>query len=114
MTSALPAGDLAFELVQKVNKLTTDGAARIVVVGESAESERTLRSLLLRKFPRHLLGSVPLLYSWELAGDRRRDRRSWSSILNSFLHPVMERFLYQAQHRLREPQGHQPAVGVPQ
>ena len=99
---SLPAGDLAFELVQKVNKLTTDGAARIVVVGESAESERTLRSLLLRKFPRHLLGSVPLLYSWELAGDRRRDRRSWSSILNSFLHPVMERFLYQAQHRLRE------------
>ena len=45
---------------------------------------------------------MPLLYSWELAGDRRRDRRSWSSILNSFLHPVMERFLYQAQHRLRE------------
>ncbi|MGZ8801513.1 MAG: hydantoinase/oxoprolinase family protein [Mycobacterium sp.] len=98
----LPAEDLAFELVQKVNKLTTDGAARIVVVGESPESERTLRSLLLRKFPRHLLGSVPLLYSWELVGDRRRDRRSWSSILNSFLHPVMERFLYQAQHRLRE------------
>lgn len=99
---SLPAEDLAFDLVQKVNKLTTDGAARIVVVGESPESERTLRSLLLRKFPRHLLGSVPLLYSWELVGDRRRDRRSWSSILNSFLHPVMERFLYQAQHRLRE------------
>jgi N-methylhydantoinase A len=92
---------LAFELVQKVNKLTTDGAARIVVVGESPESERTLRNILLRKFPRHLLGSVPLLYSWELVGDSDGGRRTWSSILNSFLHPVMERFLYQAQHRLR-------------
>jgi N-methylhydantoinase A len=93
---------LAFDLVQKVNQLTTDGAARIVVVGDSPESEQTLRSILLRKFPRHLLGSVPLLYSWELVNDRNRARRTWSSILNSFLHPVMERFLYQAQHRLRE------------
>jgi N-methylhydantoinase A len=94
--------ELAFELVQMVNQLTTDGAARIVVVGDSPESEKTLRSILLRKFPRHLLGSVPLLYSWDLANDRDRGRRTWSSILNSFLHPVMERFLYQAQHRLRE------------
>ena len=93
---------LAFDLVQKVNQLTTDGAARIVVVGESPESERVLRSILLRKFPRHLLGSVPLLYSWELVNDRDRGRRTWSSLLNSFLHPVMERFLYQTQHRLRE------------
>lgn len=98
----MSAEDLAFDVVQKVNQLTTDGAARIVVVGESRESEQILRNMLLRKFPRHLLGSVPLLYSWELVGDRRRDRRTWSSILNSFLHPVMERFLYQTQHRLRE------------
>jgi N-methylhydantoinase A len=93
---------LAFDLVQKVNQLTTDGAARIVVVGDSPESERALRTILLRKFPRHLLGSVPLLYSWELVNDPDRGRRAWSGLLNSFLHPVMERFLYQAQHRLRE------------
>jgi len=99
---ALDPEELAFDLVQKVNQLTTDGAARIVVVGDSPESETTLRSILLRKFPRHLLGSVPLLYSWELVNDRDRGRRTWSGILNSFLHPVMERFLYQAQHRLRE------------
>ncbi len=94
--------ELEFDLVQKVNQLTTDGAARIVVVGDSPESETTLRKILLRKFPRHLLGSVPVLYSWELVNDRDRGRRTWSGILNSFLHPVMERFLYQTQHRLRE------------
>jgi N-methylhydantoinase A/oxoprolinase/acetone carboxylase beta subunit len=99
---AVTPEQLAFDVVQRVNQLTTDGASRIVVVGDSPESEATLRSILLRKFPRHLLGSVPLLYSWELANDPDRGRRTWSSILNSFLHPVMERFLYQAQHRLRE------------
>jgi N-methylhydantoinase A len=93
---------LTFDLVQKVNQLTTDGAARIVVVGESPESEQLMRHVLLRKFPRHLLGSVPLLYSWDFVGDRTRDRRAWSSVVNTFLHPVMERFLYGAQHRLRE------------
>ena len=95
---------LEFELVQQVNRLTTDGAARIVVaVGEtSGEGERRLRNMLLRKFPRHLLGSVPFLYSWDFADDRRRGRRIWSSLVNSFLHPVMERFLYNAEERLRE------------
>lgn len=92
---------LSFDLVQKVNKLTTDGAARLVVAVGNADGERRLRSVLLRKFPRHLLGSVPLLYSWEFAPDRVRSRRIWSGVINSFLHPVMERFLYNAEDRLR-------------
>lgn len=98
------ADDLEFDLVQQVNRLTTDGAARVVVaVGDDGgETERRLRSILLRKFPRHLLGSVPLLYSWDFVDDRRTDRRVWSAIINSFLHPVMERFLYNAEERLRE------------
>jgi N-methylhydantoinase A len=95
---------LEFDLVQQVNRLTTDGAARIVVaVGATGnETEQRLRNILLRKFPRHLLGSVPFLYSWDFADDRRRTRRIWSSLVNSFLHPVMERFLYNAEERLRE------------
>ncbi|MCW2598906.1 MAG: putative acetone carboxylase beta-subunit [Frankiales bacterium] len=94
---------LSFDLVQAVNQLTTDGAARIVVaVGDvGAEEERRLRSILLRKFPRHLLGSVPILYSWDLAADRVRSRRIWSGVINAFLHPTMERFLYNAEDRLR-------------
>jgi N-methylhydantoinase A len=94
---------LSFDLVQRVNKLTTDGAARVVVaVGASgAGDERRLRSILLRKFPRHLLGSVPILYSWEFTADRVRSRRIWSGVINAFLHPTMERFLYNAEDRLR-------------
>jgi N-methylhydantoinase A len=94
---------LSFDLVQRVNKLTTDGAARIVVaVGDSGgQDERRLRGILLRRFPRHLLGSVPILYSWELTADRVRSRRIWSGVINAFLHPTMERFLYNAEDRLR-------------
>ncbi|MEH1017307.1 hydantoinase/oxoprolinase family protein [Micromonospora sp. CPCC 206060] len=93
--------EIDFEVVQRINRLTTLGAARVVVVGKSPEQERRLRSVLLRKFPRHLLGSIPLLYSWDLAGDREHSRRVWSCVLNSFLHPTMERFLYGAERRLK-------------
>lgn len=95
---------LIFDLVQQVNKLTTDGAARIVVAVGDADGpgERRLRNILLRKFPRHLLGSVPVLYSWEFTADRVRSRRIWSGVINAFLHPTMERFLYNAEDRLRE------------
>ncbi|MBV7293018.1 hydantoinase/oxoprolinase family protein [Corynebacterium sp. TAE3-ERU16] len=101
-TFNLSDDELEFSLVQTVNKLTTDGAARLVVVGSDAESERTVRNLLLRNFPRQLLGSVPVLCSWEFVDDANDARRAWSSVVNTFLHPVMERFLYQAQSRLRE------------
>jgi N-methylhydantoinase A len=95
--------ELTGELVRQVNKLTTDGAARLVVAaGDGADgAERRIRRILLRKFPRHLLGSVPILYSSEFTTDRVRSRRIWSSVLNSFLHPTMERFLYNAEDRLR-------------
>jgi N-methylhydantoinase A len=94
---------LNFDLVQRVNKLTTDGASRIVVaVGDATgRDERRLRSILLRRFPRHLLGSVPILYSWEFTSDRRRSPRIWSAVINAFLHPTMERFLYNTEDRLR-------------
>lgn len=90
-----------FEVVQLITRLTTLGAARVVVAGESPEQEHRLRGVLLRKFPRHLLGSIPLVYSWQLAGDRNHARRVWSCVLNSFLHPTMERFLYGAENRLK-------------
>jgi N-methylhydantoinase A len=100
---AVDDDELSFGLVQLVNRLTTDGAARIVVAvgGFDGADERRLRSILLRKFPRHLLGSVPVLYSWDFAADRVRSRRLWSGVLNAFLHPTMERFLYNAEDRLR-------------
>ena len=43
-----------------------------------------------------------MLFSWELVADGDEARRTWSTLLNAFLHPAMERFLFNAERRLRE------------
>lgn len=94
--------ELAHEIVKHVNRLTTDGAARLVIAMADRDKEKAVKGVLLRKFPRHLLGSVPMLFSWEFTPDGVQARRVWSGIINSFLHPTMERFLYSTEHRLRD------------
>ncbi|WP_028245882.1 hydantoinase/oxoprolinase family protein [Pseudoclavibacter soli] len=95
---------LAADIVPLVNRLTIDGAARIVIGagGLDGAEEARIRRVLLRAFPRHLLGSVPVLYSSDFVADRDTARRMWSGVLNSFLHPTIERFLYNTEHRLRD------------
>jgi N-methylhydantoinase A/oxoprolinase/acetone carboxylase beta subunit len=94
--------ELAQDIVRHVNRLTTDGAARLVIAMADRSKEKAVKGVLLRKFPRHLLGSVPMLFSWEFTTDTVQARRVWSGIINSFLHPTMERFLYNTEHRLRD------------
>jgi len=93
--------ELRTELVAEINRLTTAGAERLIVAAESLEREQLYKRAMLKNFPRHLLGSVPILFSWEFATDTLRSRQIWSGIINSFLHPTVERFLYSAEHRLR-------------
>lgn len=95
------AEDLDGKLVQAFNALTTSGAERIIVAIEDPEREKEIKHIFLNRFPRHLLGSVPVQFSWEFTSDSLRTRRIWSAIINSFLHPTLERFLYSAEHRLR-------------
>ena len=88
-----------------VNLLAAAGANRIVVGAggqERAARERRLQRILLRRFPAHLLGALPILYAGELVEDEVDERRIWTAIFNAFLHPPMERFLYGAEQRLRE------------
>ncbi|CRF47760.1 Acetophenone carboxylase subunit Apc1 [Helicobacter heilmannii] len=99
-------GDLGGEnfeadLANAVNTLTNKGAERLVIAIEDKDDEKDFKHTFLLQFPRHLLGSVPVLFSWEFTNDTSRVRRIWSALLNSFLHPTMERFLYSAEHRLR-------------
>jgi N-methylhydantoinase A len=93
--------ELARDLVAAINRLTTAGAERLVVSAETLERENHYKRVMLKNFPRHLLGSVPILFSREFAADTSRTRQIWSGILNSYLHPTVERFLYSAEHRLR-------------
>ncbi|HEY0943365.1 MAG TPA: hydantoinase/oxoprolinase family protein [Steroidobacter sp.] len=98
-------------LARIVTDLVARGANRIVVaMSGSADAERDVKRLLYSAFPRHLLGAVPLLFSTELTALGNPVRRSWSALLNAFLHPSMERFLYGAEERLRALRNRNPLL----
>ena len=112
-TISLDADDeaLSRQLLARVNDLSARGARRLVVAVGGADGPRDearVKATLLRLYPRHLLGAVPLLFSWELVADPDDVRRTWSSLLNAFLHPAMERFLFNADRRLRDARARQP------
>jgi len=108
-------GDAALERasVAAVNGLAVKGAARLIVSGPASargEDEQRVKHVLLRKFPPHLLGALPVLYGHELVVDKDDGRRTWTAIFNAFLHPAMERFLYSAEHRLQEQKIRKPLL----
>lgn len=91
-------------IVKAINELTAAGANRLVVSfggKDFIESETAFKKVALRKYPRHLLGAVPILYGSDLSADTHLGRRTWTAMINSFLHPAMEHFLYNAENRLR-------------
>lgn len=103
--AALTGEALDAAAVQAVNALASDGANRVVVAfggGGREAAEVQVKRKLLRTFPPHLLGALPILYSHELVDDADDARRTWTSVFNAFLHPAMERFLYNAEHKLRD------------
>jgi N-methylhydantoinase A/oxoprolinase/acetone carboxylase beta subunit len=103
--TTLSAENFDHEVVVAINRLTTAGANRIVVSfggSEYGQDEARFKAAALEKFPRHLLGVVPVLCASDLADDTNRERRTWTALLNAFLHPTMESFLYNAEGILRE------------
>lgn len=105
----------AFEenITAVINHLMSQGANRIVVsLGGDAlvADEARVKRITLLRYPRHLLGAVPIVYSHQLSDDDDNGRRTWSSLLNSFLHPAMERFLYNAENVMRDYRAKNPLL----
>lgn len=103
-TATLTSDAAEVDVVKVINQLTATGANRLVVCfggNDFHAAEDRVKKIALRKYPRHLLGAVPVLYASDLTSDRDPDRRAWSALINSFLHPSMEAFLYNAENRLR-------------
>ena len=93
------------DVVKAINQLTAAGANRLVVSfggDDFLAIEDRFKKIALRKYPRHLLGAVPILYGSDLTTDQDIVRRTWTAVINSFLHPAMEAFLFNAEGRLRE------------
>lgn len=102
---AVKTGDADLEVVKAINQLTAAGANRLVVSFDGADFldiETRFKKVVLRRYPRHLLGAVPVLYGSDLTTDRDVVRRTWTALINSFLHPAMEAFLFNAENRLRD------------
>lgn len=105
--------ELESNVVEAVNQLLSEGVERIVISfsgDELIQNENKIKNIILRKYPRHLLGAVPILISHELVDDQDDRRRTWSALINSFLHPGMERFLYNAENYLREHRTRNPLL----
>lgn len=112
LSDAAAEGENA-ELVMAVSRLVSAGASRIVIAfsgAEAAAREKAAKRIIYRAFPRHLLGAVPLLFSTELTRIGTLEQRVWTSIVNAFLHPAMETFLYNAENRLREHRARKPLL----
>ncbi|RQS71641.1 hydantoinase/oxoprolinase family protein [Burkholderia sp. Bp8963] len=110
---ALSAESLEADVVRAVGELAAAGANRLVVsIGgpDRAEREQRLKRKLLRSFPPHLLGALPILYAHEVADDANDVRRTWTALFNAFLHPAMERFLYSAEQKLRDARAQSPLL----
>jgi len=95
-TATLHSDAAEVDVVKVINQLTAMGANRLVVCFSGTgfgDAEECVKKIALRKYPRHLLGAVPVLYASDLTVDANPDRRAWSALINSFLHPSMEAFL---------------------
>jgi N-methylhydantoinase A/oxoprolinase/acetone carboxylase beta subunit len=96
--------DAEADVVAAVNRVAAAGASRILLSinrPDFKSVEAKLCGIIGRNFPSHLLGVVPVLSAGELTDDPSYSRRTWSVVMNAFLHPGMERFLYSADHRLK-------------
>ncbi len=96
------------ELIRVINEMLAGGVQRLVVALRTSAAEESVKDILLERYPRHLLGAIPFLLSWELAHDADHARRTVTAVVNSYLHPGMEHFLYGAenvckQQHLRRP-----------
>jgi N-methylhydantoinase A/oxoprolinase/acetone carboxylase beta subunit len=80
-----------------VNAVLETNADRIVIALRSAAAERAIKNLLLERYPRHLLGAIPFTLSHDLVNDPDDARRTLTAVVNSYLHPGMEHFLYGAE-----------------
>lgn len=96
------------EVTSTVNQMLADGAQRLAIVLRSPKVEQQVKDILLERFPRHLLGAIPFLLSYEVVNDQNHARRAGTAVINSYLHPNMEHFLYGAEsvcklQRMRRP-----------
>lgn len=94
------------EVKRALKELLERGARMIVVSLKGAHlnpaPERRIKEVILSQYPRHYLGSVPVLLSSEITVRPGEAERTNVTLLNAYFHPNMARTLYRSEDLLRE------------
>lgn len=101
------AGEIDAEEVQRALKELLERGARVIVVSlkgahRDPVPERRVKEIILSQYPRHYLGSVPVLLSSEITVRPGEAERTNLALLNAYVHPNMARTLYKSEDLLRE------------
>ena len=93
------------ELRQIVRDLLEKGARVLVVSllgsGKNGLQETEVKQFVLAEYPRHYLGSVPILSASEMTNVPEEYFRTNTVLLNAYLHQEMVKVLYKAEENLR-------------
>lgn len=118
----LVAQDLVFELdsrradtrgysaieddVRSKVRILVDRGAQIILMSchdrkSHADEEQRLRSIVMKYFPLHFLGSVPVLMSSQISISSDYLERTNTAVLNAYCHGAMVKQFYQVEEYLR-------------
>ena len=104
------AGEVIFELDEddlclRIRELIAAGAEALVVsLANSVVNpvhELRVQRIFVENYPEHMLGSVPMLLSHQVAGRKGEYVRSMSTVLDAFLHKAMYHGLSALESNLR-------------
>lgn len=93
------------EVRESIKKLLEKGARMIVISLKGSAvnpvHERMIRELINRDYPKHYLGSVPLLLASQISIRPDPSLRSNTASVNAYLHQSLARSLYKADEEIR-------------
>jgi N-methylhydantoinase A len=94
------------EVRTRVRELLVAGARILVVSLRGSEvdaaQERQIKGIVERDYPRHYLGAVPCLIASEVTPRPGAQVRTFTAVVNAYLHPVLVKTLYRADEDLRK------------
>ncbi len=104
------------EVRTKVRVLLDRGAQIILVScagpADYAEAEQRLRSIILKYYPGHYLGSVQVLMSSQISVSTDFLERTNTAVLNAYCHAAMAKQLYQIEEYIRRKRYTKPLLVV--
>ncbi len=104
------------ELMRAVRELLEKGARVLVISLKGSywdgSQEKEIKDLIMAEYPRHYLGSVPVLLASEVSFGREDYLRTNTVLTNAYLHPEMVRVLYKAEEDLRRHYYNKPLMIV--